>query len=292
MAGILLLARFRSGGDYLSVWRRDHEYAGYEWNQGLPRVYRECRRALTRGLGSAKRAADFRAEELELHPFRPEPLVKRGPRCPNEMAATGVCWIMRGDELFGLLREQATLDHDRKEVTLTLAATKENTSAERCRRTLGCICGKGVAGPCPFLAVERALEDGDKRQLTPKHPLFPGPDGRAVSRRRAVATLRAVTGTDASEHSERRAGAQMYARRGLLVPLIQFLARWGGAGDRPLRRRRPEWTVGRSGLGRRARGADLHVQVHRERRARSAAEVRRAGARLGTLGTRTRTHRR
>ena len=114
-------------------------------------------------------------------------------------------------------------------MTLTLAATKENVEAVRCRRVLGCLCGKPVVGPCPFCAVERALIDGGKKGLGPKDPLFPGHDGRAVSRRRAVATLRAVTGLPAvREHSLRQAGAKMYARRGLSVPLVQFLARWGG----------------------------------------------------------------
>ena len=55
------------------------------------------------------------------------------------------------------------------------------------------------------------------------------PDGSALARSAVIGTLRQVTGClRSTEHSMRRMGAQYYSRKGVAVPIIQFLVRWGG----------------------------------------------------------------
>ena len=57
--------------------------------------------------------------------------------------------------------------------------------------------------------------------------MFPNRRGQAAERRTVVRTLRRLLAMPATEHSMRREGSQLYARRGLVLYLIQFLGRWG-----------------------------------------------------------------
>ena len=75
----------------------------------------------------------------------------------------------------------------------------------------------------------RLLEVRGERGYGPKDPLFPGRKGRAPEKGVVVRAIRRITREPrANEHSLRRSGAQLLARRGVPLHLIQFLGRWGG----------------------------------------------------------------
>ena len=120
------------------------------------------------------------------------------------------------------------MDKGRREATLDLGPTETDTRGRGCSRTLRCICSRGYQGLCPYCTLDALLEVGKKRGLGPKHPLFPTRKGVAATARAVRLTLRLLSGRWLGEHSLRREGAQMYVRRFVALPLVQFLGRWGG----------------------------------------------------------------
>ena len=230
LSAALTAARYRSIPSYLSAWRRDHVMAAHAWTEQLEQVRQDCHRAVTRGIGPARRAATYRAEELpRVHPGPHEPVVKGGPRWPGHFVAVGSCWLLRGLELADLLGEQAGYNDDTREAWLDLAASKMDPQGRGCMRTLKCLCASEYQGPCPYCSLRDLLTLRVKEGLGPKDPLFPSRSGSAASRDAAVRTIRVIVGLpDANEHSPRRAGSQMLARRFIPLFLIQFLGRWGG----------------------------------------------------------------
>lgn len=83
---------------------------------------------------------------------------------------------------------------------------------------------------CPAHALQRAIARTEAAGLSGKHPLFPGNGGKAIDPEEARARIRqGCREPSLSEHSLRRMGAQFYARRGLALPVIQHLGRWGSA---------------------------------------------------------------
>ena len=220
----------RTAMAYFSIWKKEHIRRGHKWTEQLEEQRLDLSRAATRGLGPTKKAEAFVAEARPNQPNTAvEPLTKRGPMFPHLLADVGTCWLMRGAELAALLGEQASISEQKREATVDLCATKMDPGGRGCKRTLGCICGQ-VLGPCPFCGIRELLALRQERGLGPKDPLFPTTKGRAPKPKAVTATLRKVLQDElATEHSMRRAGAQMYARRGLLLFLIQFLGRWGGS---------------------------------------------------------------
>ena len=229
VAAALLAGRYRSTANFLADWRKAHVEAGHPWTERLIVLRRDLLRASARGQGPPKRAATFGAERLPLVPdTRSEPITRGGPRWPWLLITVGVCWLLREAELADLLREQASIVAERREATLNLSATKMDTAGTGCLRTLGCICDSGLQGPCPYCALAAVLAAGAGAGLGPKDPLFPTRGGKAPEKKSVVRTLRRLLRMPASGHTLRREGAQMLARRGVFLYLIQFLGRWGG----------------------------------------------------------------
>ena len=219
----------RSVGNYLSDWRREHLSAGHEWGEALAALRKDCVRASERGQGPAKQAETFGAERLPRKTdTRERPVVKGGPKWPWLLLTIGTCWLLREAELADVLREQGSIDLQKREATLDLAATKADQKGRGCLRTLTCLCDTDLAGPCPFCALVDLLHLHATAGYGPKDPLFPTRGGRAASSKAVIRTLCRLLGLRLTGHSLRREGAQLYARRGLFLYLIQFLGRWGG----------------------------------------------------------------
>jgi hypothetical protein len=110
-----------------------------------------------------------------------------------------------------------------------------NPEGRSCPRSLVCAC-TGVFrervrnATCPVHALVDLLAARAALGLTGKHSLLCSASGHSISSARTIASLRRVTGDgQATEHSMRRAGAQHYARQGVMLFIIQFLGRWGSA---------------------------------------------------------------
>ena len=171
----------------------------------------------------------YKGEDLPRVPPDPEVHPRHGPLWPGLGLAVGTCWLLRGLELADLLREQASVHTGRRTASLDLAATKGDPQGRGCVRELPCLCPTAVPGPCPYCVLRKALELGSALGLDGKDPLFPDAKGRAPTRRRVIKAMNEyLRSRRLSEHSMRRAGAQMLARRGVPPWIIQFLGRWAG----------------------------------------------------------------
>ena len=230
LVACLAEAKHRSVPSYLTAWKRRHLQAQHPWTDALTAQRKDLERAAERGQGPPKRAETFGAEKL---PAVPEgsrkPIVKGGPSYPAWLVAVGVCWLLRDQELSDILGEQASVRPEALEAALDLCATKMDTKARGCERTLKCICSSGLEGPCPYHAMETLLRMRREDGWDDKDPLFPTLRGKAATSRTVVQTLRLLLRMRATGHTCRREGAQMYTRRSVPLYLTQYLGRWGGA---------------------------------------------------------------
>ena len=223
------LRKHRSLANYLCDWRREHVVAGHAWGDGLQALRKDLLRAAARGQGPPRQAQTFGAERLPNETIPEEqPMVEHGPHWPRIMLVVSICWLLRDAESGALLGEQATLDPVRREATLNLGPTKTDPQGRGCERTLGCICGKGIRGPCPYCALAVLLPARTAAGWGRKDPLFPTTAGQAAKSKDVVNTWRRLLRRRLGGHSMRREGAHMYARRDVQLFLIQFLGRWGG----------------------------------------------------------------
>ena len=235
VAAALKAGGYRTGRSYLGLWETLHREGGYVWTDELSQAKAWSRRSIERGMGPARSAAAIDFAQW----------AATAEACDDaDMVIVGALWMLRGAEIAGLLVEQARTGPGALVASLDLMAHKTNIEGAACSRTLRCTCpapceagGGGTdldlrKAICPTHALARVLA----RRVTAaqgavdagKHALFPGRSGRACTaaeaRRRIKGTLRSDAAT---EHSLRRMGAQFYAKRGIALPVIQHLGRWG-----------------------------------------------------------------
>ena len=188
-----------------------------------------ARKSIERGLGPNRHAATVILEKL---------LAKLPQSMDTDMVIVGALWMLRGAELAGLLIEQVAIAPGTTEATFVLGAHKTNTEAHRCERRLRCSCRRAGTGEiselgmkvCPVHAAARILAQRAKEGMHGKLPLFPGKGQKAMTPELARESIRRACREQAlSEHSLRRMGAQFYARRGVPLPVIQYIGRWGSA---------------------------------------------------------------
>ena len=229
LASVLCASGYRSAPSYFGLWKKEHVLARHSWTEELSATYADCVRSVTRGLGPAKRAPTTKAESFQPSDWPLEPVCRRGPILPGFMAGVGIAWLLRGGELAALLGEQATVDEAARTATLSLSATKTDPAGTGCDRMLTCSC-EHHAGPCGYHSLRDTLRHRKARGWGGKDPLFPTARGAAPSSQSVTRSLRTVLKLPgATEHTLRRMGAQLLARRGLHLYLIQFLGRWAGA---------------------------------------------------------------
>ena len=229
IAAALKAGRYRSGASYLSTWERMHRNAGHPWGPELDVARVQARRSIEHGIGPAKRAKTVILESVISSDRQSD---------ATDMLIIGCLWMLRGAEAAALLIEQASIDAADDSALLQLGPTKTSTAAELVSRDLRCSCfatsnrsrSKVGSAACPVHALRRVLNRRAAEGLSGKHPLFPAPSGRALEPAEAVRRIRAASGVSGlTEHSMRRMGAQFYARRGIPLPTVQFIGRWGSA---------------------------------------------------------------
>jgi hypothetical protein len=239
LAAALKDAGYRSAKNYLFRAKQAHVRAGFEWSVQLEDLMAQCVRSVTRGLGAVHVASAFAlgavgaAKALAVDPSRA--VIKGGMIAPFDAVIVASSWMMRGLEAATVLGEQVFIAKDESKATIELGPTKMNPGGRECPRSLVCAC-TGTFGArarnslCPVHALVDLLAARAALGLDPKHCLLCSESGHSVSSAVTIASLRLVTGDAlATEHSMRRAGAQHYARSGVMLYIIQFLGRWGSA---------------------------------------------------------------
>ena len=251
-------AGFRTTYNYLVEARQRHLKEGFGWNEQLELCIKECKRVCTRGIGPTRRSEEIRMEWMQeaweldggvVGPPKPE-----GPHGGLLVWALGCHFLLREVELacLTLHKDIVHLDHDRKTITLALAAPKTDPGGRGVKRTLPC-CGKRTMVEfhglnCPFdVAQELIARQEERTQVDPcsllahSMPLV-GQEGAPrlfVSKVNMVETAQADAARIAARvqnasdidvqrltgHFMRRSGAKALARSGTPIELIKHMSR-------------------------------------------------------------------
>ena len=257
VAAVLRAASYRSGFSYLLEAKQRHGRAGFPWCEELEYTLRDCKRALTRGIGPPKRSQEVRLEWLdkmwlaEGRSFT-MPTDGRWPFGGALVWALGIHFVLRELELGTLTLHEdcVSVNAARREVTLHLSTSKSDPEGRGCQRTLECLSKFGELHglECPFCVAQNLIEvqvfrTGVRQQLeAAKHlPLIgqAGSPGSFVDKTSMIEAARADAArvkllvAEASEvnidgitgHFMRRAGCKRYARKGLPLELIKHMSR-------------------------------------------------------------------
>eukprot|EP00435_Cladocopium_sp_Y103_P074181 s120_g47.t1 len=226
LASALQEGGYKAGEGYLIEAKLWHIEKGHPWSDALDRAFKQCKRALARGQGPKKRAAEV-PRELRAHPLKlkfsqADKAVKFG----RELFVFATAWMLREIELAGITTEDLMMDHLSKKVTLHLRMSKTDSEGKGVRRTLQCLCtGKCCDWECPYVLSKDLVEkvegfNGTASALT----LTKGK--KLATKDQIVKTWRHLFGQGVSGHSGRRTGALHYIRSGWAISQVAHLGRW------------------------------------------------------------------
>ena len=220
-------AMFRAGGyrsveNYLSRIKDLHVEEGFDWSMSLERAFRKSKRAVNRGIGSARQSAalDLGAAFKALENRSSAPVCNRGPVGLRNLLVVGCFWMLRELEISCAKVCHLEVDAIHFWVDWTLPASKTDVRALGKVRRWECVCSGDFTRPCPFHAIVNQLEI-----LRSSHggegssPLFPTISGGFVDKRHVVTSI-------FGGHSLRVTGARLMAGMGISIVLIQLMARW------------------------------------------------------------------
>ena len=254
-------AAFKAGGyrsAHLYFCRARQEHVDRYKAEPTPDVdaaIQHAKRSCNRGMGPDKPKDSFCLEVLDdgdssdkFTTFVHEHLRSHGVpsgSVPLNCIAVVVCatwFLLRGLEIATAKLGDWTFDEARRCLYWDLPVSKTDTEAKGATRSHFCSCSGGRSVVCPYCTAMdhcRTLRD---QGYDRNSPLFPDVDGNTISKQ-ALARLAEATALfihqvqmgewpiDAiqlwAEHAFRVSGAQMFARAGLDLYLIQLLGRWG-----------------------------------------------------------------
>ena len=129
--------RYKSFATYLSKAKEQHISAGHAWTDELALAARKATTSVLRGVGTARQSTPFDLDKALLVADK-VPAQLASPLGWSRMMVIGVAFIMREIELAAALVRHVLLDFDALQVTLQLPASKRDSRAIGCSRTLAC----------------------------------------------------------------------------------------------------------------------------------------------------------
>ncbi len=245
--------KYRSASLYFSRARQEHVD---QFKQHLPAdveaAITRAIRSINRGKGPDKPKDSFRLEQLDnsdkaddFESFAIRHLRDHGipedelPLSCLTIVVESTWFLLRGIELAAALREDWTFDDQHQCLRWNLPVSKTDTEAKGAIRSHHCSCAGATSTICPYHTAKRYIQSHGANE----HGfLFPTRAGEPLSKttvaRLAEAAAMFLQTADMSdwptdsvqswaEHAYRVSGAQMFARAGLDLYLIQLLGRWG-----------------------------------------------------------------
>lgn len=226
LASALSDGGYKAGEGYVVEAKLWHVEEGHAWSDLLDRVFKQCKRALARGQGPRKKAAEVpleaRHKPNKLNFSKTEKAVKFG----KELFVFSVVWMLREIELAALCTNDLTIDHTSKRVSLYLKMSKMDASGKGVTRTLQCLCvGNDCSKECPYGVTTDLVCAVEKFNGTGS-PLMLMKDKQAATKAQIIKTWRWLFGQEVSGHSGRRSGALSYIRAGWSISQVAHLGRW------------------------------------------------------------------
>lgn len=228
---VLKKAGYSSGDAYLVEAKLLHVEAGYGWDASLDRVFKQCKKALGRGKGKAKKAPEV-DETLRTQPTRNSLCRATYNGCKNavkfgrELFNFAVCWMLREIELAAFTTEDLLFDHTSKKVILQWKVSKTDPEGEGRKRVLQCLCQGVCDKMCPYFIAYDLVKKVEKFNGTNTHLCLTGRKREAskhslVKEWRKIFGMKTITG-----HSARRTGALSYIRKGWSIAQVAYLGCW------------------------------------------------------------------
>ena len=160
-AALLKNAHYRSAGQYLSAFKRQHIKSGHQWDDALHLEFRDALRSCSRGLGPSKQSGYFDVDALftwgqTTTRDRSWPRVKGGPCLPREATEVACHWALREIEISSA--RVGAVSFQRGEgcgiASFNLPVSKSDVHALGKVRTHGCAC----PAACPVLALRKLFD--------------------------------------------------------------------------------------------------------------------------------------
>ena len=213
---------YRSARQYFARARREHVLQmKAEVPPDVLLCMRDALRSLERGIGGPALKDAFRFEEVVLpSPFEEIPSARRQAVC---MLVLGCWFLLREIEIAALQSKHLTVDCERMEVTLTLAASKCDQQGNLVLRKTWMLlrprsCKNVPVPQCCGFREDSPEEFGSSA--------FSQLSASPIAMKRAGAQGQAML-ERFNGHVLRVSGAQFLARRLVPLPTIMLLGRWG-----------------------------------------------------------------
>ena len=157
-AALLKQGRYKSAGQYLYTIKKSHIERGHPWQGAMDMLLNDLRRSCARGLGGTTQAAPLPIDMYTITvPFNYE-------ACANAVEAimVGCWWMLREIELANLKGSDFRIIAGAGcgEAEITIRASKNDSQAAGCKRTLACLCPSPI---CP-VSMARTLAQGKPPQ--------------------------------------------------------------------------------------------------------------------------------
>ena len=249
--GLKAVAAMFRAGNYSSF--RNYAFAvkgqrvrmGYLWTQQMDKLLRDCIRAVNRGIGESKRS-----EPLDLMkavnttwgwPTNMNDLEK--PIGATALILVACTYMCREIEVAGALEYEFCVHEDGDSCPSRLPVTKKDQEARGVTRTVECWCDLGIPCVSHYMLhyLRRLRAFGVKKGIdNDVMPLFPNPEGRALSKpqvnmliKNAVSMYDSTISPEALErfsaHTFRITGARWYASMGIDCATIALHGRWSSS---------------------------------------------------------------
>ena len=228
VAAALKAAGMKSGDQYLNELKLWHVEQGFEQPGWMVRCIGLCKKALMRGRGPEKRAAELNPLEISKERWAWKPR-DRSLYARPALTFTWACvWMLREIELGNMRWKHVTVLEDSRTVKITLPTSKTDQTGIGIRRTLTCCRETTCHRMCPWL-VWAEIEKLKPVMDSPEDMVFRDQKGKNLSKAKMVAGWKGLSNTVVSGHSARRSGAMAYVRAGLPIQELAFLGRWKSA---------------------------------------------------------------
>ncbi|CAE7533633.1 unnamed protein product [Symbiodinium sp. CCMP2592] len=229
---------YRSSAQYFSRARKEHIHVtGQAVPPPVELAIRDAIRSIERGMGTNSPKDAFRLDSLDIC----IDLLEEGLRFHHAMVVLGSWFLCREIELSALRVKHMTLDSERKQVCLTLSASKNDTVGSMVQRRHSCYCGTIPETICPYHA---ALRIADQCSSDSEAFIFAADTGEPMTKAQTIEAIHAVlTAADVpltragaplepevnrfGGHCLRVSGAQHLCRMRIPVSTIMLLGRWG-----------------------------------------------------------------
>ena len=226
LASALQEGGYSAGEGYLVEAKLWHVEEGHQWSDQLDRTFKQCKRALTRGQGPRKRAAEVPKAQRDTPARLSFTQANKAVKFGAEIFRFCVIWMLRELELANLNTDDILLDYICKKVTLNIRVSKMDPSAKGVRRTLQCLCsGDACLQECPFRASAELLSKVEKFNGT-NSGLALLKNKTPATKAQIIKTWQWLFGAEVTGHSGRRTGALNYMRSGWAVGQVAHLGRW------------------------------------------------------------------